>query len=129
MRITSPAGSKRTERSGAEFEQFVNDTSAALLRTAYLVAWDLTEAEDLVQECLLVLARRWPRVRSMEHPHAYARQVLINLALGGTKSYVRNSILDRDGWMVVSRTVRASTPFFSTIALVNRLSRRQSSMN
>ena len=35
-----------------------------LLRTAYLVVWDLAEAEDLVQESLMRVAKRWPRVRA-----------------------------------------------------------------
>ncbi len=64
-----------------DFEQFVADTAETLLRSAYLIAWDLAEAEDLVQECLLRIARRWPRVRKMEHPAAYARTVLVHLAL------------------------------------------------
>ncbi|MGD0380803.1 MAG: SigE family RNA polymerase sigma factor [Acidimicrobiales bacterium] len=64
-----------------EFERFVADNADALLRTAYLVVWDLAGAEDLVQECLFRVARRWPRVRSMDHPAAYARRVLVNLAL------------------------------------------------
>ncbi len=64
-----------------EFEVFVNDTAADLLRTAVLVTWDLSLAEDLVQECLLRVAKRWPRVRSMDYPLAYARKVLFNLAL------------------------------------------------
>jgi len=80
VKIRPAAGVNRSERRRAEFEQFVIESSPALLRTAYLVAWDLTEAEDLVQECLLAVARRWPRVRGMEHPHAYARRMLINLA-------------------------------------------------
>ena len=74
------------------------ESADALLRTAYLVAWDLTEAEDLVQECLLAVARRWPRVRRMEHPHAYARRVLVNLALDGTdrRARRRNELGHRD---------------------------------
>ncbi len=52
-----------------------------LLRAAYLIAWDFAEAEDLVQECLFRVARHWPRVRRMEHSGAYARKVLVNLAL------------------------------------------------
>ena len=52
-----------------------------LLRAAYLIVWDVAEAEDLVQECFLRLAHRWPRVRVMEHRRAYARKVLVNLAL------------------------------------------------
>ncbi len=57
------------------------DSVEGLLRAAYLIAWDFAEAEDLVQECLLRVADRWPRVRTMEHPAAYARKVLVNLAL------------------------------------------------
>jgi RNA polymerase sigma-70 factor (sigma-E family) len=66
-----------------EFEVFVRAAAADLLRAASLVTWDLPLAEDLVQECLLRVAKRWPRVRSMEYPLAYARKVLFNLALRG----------------------------------------------
>ena len=68
-------------RSGPEFDHFVTDSVDGLLRAAYLIAWDFAEAEDLVQECLFRIARHWPRVRSMEHPTAYARKVLVNLAV------------------------------------------------
>jgi RNA polymerase sigma-70 factor (sigma-E family) len=73
---------RRTERrSRQEFDRFVADAADGLLRSAYLVVWDFAEAEDLLQECLFKVARRWPRVRAMEQPVAYARKVLINLAL------------------------------------------------
>ena len=89
MRIR-PATGARAQRAKADFEQFVTASSDALLRTAYLVVWDPVEAEDLVQECLLAVARRWPRVRRMDHPHAYARRVLVNLALDGAKRRTRH---------------------------------------
>jgi RNA polymerase sigma-70 factor (sigma-E family) len=89
--------SQRHARQG-EFEQFVADTAGDLLRTAYLVVWDLAGAEDLVQECLFRVARRWPRVRSMDHPTAYARRVLVNLALDNATRRARHrSELDRSG--------------------------------
>lgn len=75
----------RTRRPRAEFDDFVAHSSEQLLRTAYLITWDLAEAEDLVQECLLRLARRWPRARRMNHPEAYARRILVNLALDGAR--------------------------------------------
>jgi RNA polymerase sigma-70 factor (sigma-E family) len=65
----------------ADFDRFVSDSTDTLLRTAYLIVWDLGEAEDLVQETLLDVARRWPRVRRMERPIAYARRILVNRAL------------------------------------------------
>jgi RNA polymerase sigma-70 factor (sigma-E family) len=89
VRIPSASGT-RAQRAKADFDQFVIVSSDALLRTAYLVVWDPGEAEDLVQECLLAVARRWPRVRKMDHPHAYARRVLINLALDGAKRRTRH---------------------------------------
>ena len=91
MRIRTASDRPRpSQRARADFEQFVTASSDALLRTAYLVVWDPVEAEDLVQECLLAVARRWPRVRRMDHPHAYARRVLINLALDGAKRRTRS---------------------------------------
>ncbi|HEY6526158.1 MAG TPA: SigE family RNA polymerase sigma factor [Solirubrobacteraceae bacterium] len=91
MRIRTASNRPRpSQRARADFEQFVTASSDALLRTAYLVVWDPVEAEDLVQECLLTVARRWPRVRRMDHPHAYARRVLINLAFDGAKRRTRS---------------------------------------
>jgi RNA polymerase sigma-70 factor (sigma-E family) len=72
---------RRQATSRAEFDRFVAESGEGLLRTASLMTWDTAAAEDLVQECLLRVARRWPRVRAMDHPRAYARTVLVNLAL------------------------------------------------
>ncbi len=73
-----------------EFENFVAGTAGDLLRTGYLVVGDLASAEDLVQECLFKVARRWPRVRAMDHPVAYARKILINLALDSAQKRGRH---------------------------------------
>jgi RNA polymerase sigma-70 factor (sigma-E family) len=69
------------DRRRADFDRFVTDHTEALVRTAFLIVWDLPEAEDIVQETLLEVARRWPRVRRMQHPLAYARRILVNRAL------------------------------------------------
>jgi RNA polymerase sigma-70 factor (sigma-E family) len=45
------------------------------------VVGDRAEAEDLSQETLAKVARRWPRIRRMENPYGYARQILFHLAL------------------------------------------------
>ena len=80
----------RPSRSREEFDHFVVDSVDGLLRAAYLIAWDFAEAEDLVQECLFRVARHWPRVRRMEYPTAYARKVLVNLALDGARRRTRD---------------------------------------
>jgi len=79
-----------------EFERFVESAAPGLLRTAAVITWDVTAAEDLVQECLFQVARRWPRVRAMDHPAAYARRILVNLAIGDAPKRERSrSELDR----------------------------------
>jgi RNA polymerase sigma-70 factor (sigma-E family) len=66
-----------------QFERFVHAVTDDLVRTAYLLTWDLAEAEDLVQETLLRVARRWKDVRSMDQPRYYARRILVNLVIDG----------------------------------------------
>jgi RNA polymerase sigma-70 factor (sigma-E family) len=78
-------------RTRDEFDRFVAESAEGLLRAAYLIVWDVSEAEDLVQECFFRLARRWPRVRTMEHPRAYARRVLVNLALDASGRHRRST--------------------------------------
>jgi RNA polymerase sigma-70 factor (sigma-E family) len=64
-----------------EFERFAAEVSGSLLFTGFQMTDNAKDAEDLVQETLLKVARRWNRVRSMDRPAAYARRVLINLVL------------------------------------------------
>jgi RNA polymerase sigma-70 factor (sigma-E family) len=80
----------RSDRRRAAFDQFMAESSGSLLRTAYLITADAGHSEDLVQECLFKVARRWSRVVSMDNPQAYARRVLINLALDGSKRRSRH---------------------------------------
>src|SRR5437588_6196238 len=73
----------------SDFDRFVASCVDDLLHTAYLIVWQEAEAEDLVQECLLKVARRWPRIRRMEQPRAYARRILVNLAVDGARGRAR----------------------------------------
>jgi RNA polymerase sigma factor (sigma-70 family) len=71
----------RNTATSREFERFAAEASDPLLRTGFLMTGNPKDAEDLVQETLLRVARRWNRVRLMDHPAAYARRVLVNLVL------------------------------------------------
>ena len=73
-----------------ELDRFVDENSDALLRTAYLMAGDLHDAEDLVQETLFKVASRWQRVSRMDNPVAYARRILVNLASHESPKRSRN---------------------------------------
>jgi RNA polymerase sigma-70 factor (sigma-E family) len=70
-------------------EEFVRSNAGDLVGFAYLITWNETDAEDLVQECLFVVAKRWHRVAEMDLPLAYTRRVLVNLALDGRQKRSR----------------------------------------
>src|SRR6516164_4021935 len=61
-------------RTHEDFDRFVDEACEPLLRAVYLIVRDASAAEDVVQETLLRVARRWPRVRRMRRPGAYARR-------------------------------------------------------
>jgi len=69
------------------FDRFAASTTGNLLRTTSLIVWDPSIAEDVVQECLLQVARRWSRVRRMEFPAAYARRIATNLAIAAAERH------------------------------------------
>jgi RNA polymerase sigma-70 factor (sigma-E family) len=104
-------------RARVEFERFVDGCAGELLRTAYLIVWDLAEAEDLVQDTLLRVARRWPRVRRMDQPAAYARRILVNLAIddGTRRSRRRDELEQPDGAALDIHTDEAATRAFGAL--------------
>ncbi|MDQ8705247.1 SigE family RNA polymerase sigma factor [Streptomyces sp. LHD-70] len=78
-------GGERAE----EFHAFFEQHYAALARLAHLLTGDADGADDLAADALLALWRRWDRVRAAEHPAAYARGVLANMARSRIRSAVR----------------------------------------
>jgi RNA polymerase sigma-70 factor (sigma-E family) len=82
----------RTNSDEDAFERLVAESSDRLVRTAFLLCSDLNEAEDLVQETWTRMARRWPRIKGMQHPTAYARRVLVNLAIDGQSTRARHRV-------------------------------------
>lgn len=68
------------------FEEFVTATAGRLLRTAVFLVYDRHLAEDLLQVTYERVARRWGRImRGGHQPEAYARRVLVNLAIDDHK--------------------------------------------
>jgi RNA polymerase sigma-70 factor (sigma-E family) len=59
-----------------EFTGWAAGVERQLLRSAYLLTGDLHRAQDLVQEALVKVALRWPRLRD-GNPTAYARTIVV----------------------------------------------------
>jgi RNA polymerase sigma-70 factor (sigma-E family) len=65
----------------ADFSTFVAASARRLLRGAYLITGDLTEAEDLLQSALERAYRRWPSIRRKDVPEAYVRKIIVTAAV------------------------------------------------
>jgi RNA polymerase sigma-70 factor (sigma-E family) len=75
-----------TGRLDDEFTRFVTARLGPLRRVAYLLCQDWQRADDLVQAAITRLYLRWDRARTMEHPDAYARTILVREFLGEQRS-------------------------------------------
>ncbi|MEV8099721.1 SigE family RNA polymerase sigma factor [Kitasatospora sp. NPDC085879] len=73
----------------AEFHDFFERHYAELARLAHLLTGEADAADDLAADAMVALWHRWDRVRGADHPVAYARGVVANLARGRVRSAVR----------------------------------------
>lgn len=73
----------------ADFHAFFEQHYAELARLAHLLTGEADAADDLAADALVALWRHWDRVRAADHPVAYARGVLANLARSRIRSAVR----------------------------------------
>ena len=75
----APGGRRRRrDRQADPFERFVADEGDSLFRLAVLLSTDVRAGEDLYQETLQRLARRWDGV---DDPAAWSRRVMHNLSV------------------------------------------------
>ncbi|MFG3496678.1 SigE family RNA polymerase sigma factor [Streptomyces sp. NPDC047886] len=78
-----------TDDAATEFHAFFERHYADLARFAHLLTGEADAADDLAADALLALWHRWDRVRAADHPAAYARGVVANLARSRVRSAVR----------------------------------------
>ncbi len=73
----------------AEFHDFFERHYAELARFAHLLTGETDAADDLAADALVALWQRWDRLRKADHPLAYARGVVANMARQRIRSAVR----------------------------------------
>ncbi|MCZ9347847.1 SigE family RNA polymerase sigma factor [Streptomyces sp. TRM76130] len=77
------------DAASVEFHDFFERHYAELSRLARLLTGEPDIADDLAADALLALWHRWDRVRAADHPVAYARGVVANLARTRVRSAMR----------------------------------------
>jgi RNA polymerase sigma-70 factor (sigma-E family) len=89
------------------FDEFVAASAGRLLRTAVFLVYDRYLAEDLLQITYERVARRWARILRGGRPEAYARTVLVNLAIDDHKRRKRRPEVPVGGANDVGRFANA----------------------
>lgn len=74
------AGRDEVVTAEIEFHDFVATRSAALFRGALALTGNRDAAEDLVQETLERVCRKWRTITAKDVPDAYVRRIMVNLA-------------------------------------------------
>lgn len=107
-----------TVDTGAGFDSFYGATARRIVRHAYALTGNLSDAQDIAQESFARAWQRWDTVRNCDSPEAWVRRVATNLAI---------SRFRRD------RTARAAAPLLiiqdvpgispDTVALIAALRR------
>ncbi len=102
-----------------EFTEWAVGCQRRLLRSAYLLTGDLHRAQDLVQEALVKVALRWPRLRE-GNPTAYARTIIVRDNVSWWRRRRETSVAiptdvaavssDADAALVVRRALARLTP-------------------
>ncbi|MFC5907732.1 SigE family RNA polymerase sigma factor [Streptacidiphilus monticola] len=73
----------------AEFNDFFERHYKELARLAHLLTGETDAADDIAADALVALWQRWDRLRKADHPLAYARGVVANIARERIRSTVR----------------------------------------
>jgi RNA polymerase sigma-70 factor (sigma-E family) len=83
-------------RSEVGFAGFVRENTPALLRTAYLLTGNGSQAEELVQDTLVRLYPKWARVAAADVPLAYVRRSLTNAYINQNRRASRREFAYED---------------------------------
>src|SRR4051794_29534027 len=77
IRFMTNLGVRMPVPENQDFEAFVRDAQARLVRVADLLTGDRGRAEDHVQHALIKLFLSWGRLRS-QSPEAYCRKIIVH---------------------------------------------------
>jgi len=61
-----------------DFTLWVREHQKAFLRAAKVICFDIQNAEDVVQEALADVYKRWGKIKNHENPEAYLMRVMIS---------------------------------------------------
>jgi RNA polymerase sigma-70 factor (ECF subfamily) len=104
------------DRGVIDFDEFYGAAARRIVRHAYALTGNISDAQDITQEAFARAWQRWDKVRNLDSPEAWVRRVATNLA---TSRFRRDRTARVAAWQLVAGPVPEVSP--DTVALVAAL--------
>jgi RNA polymerase sigma factor (sigma-70 family) len=81
-----------------EFTLWLRENQKAFLKAAKVICFDTQNAEDVLQEALADVFKRWSKIRSHENPEAYLMRVLVSKHADMRRKWLRRQQEKETSW-------------------------------
>lgn len=85
-------------RNEVEFTLWLREHQKEFLRAAKVICFDTQNAEDVLQEALADVYKRWSKIRSHENPQAYLMRVMISKHADMRRKWLRKKDEKETSW-------------------------------
>lgn len=81
-----------------EFTLWLRENQKAFLKAAKVICFDTQNAEDVLQEALADVYKRWKKIREHENPEAYLMRVLVSKHVDMRRKWLRKQEEKETSW-------------------------------
>ena len=81
-----------------EFTLWLRENQTSFLRAAKVICFDTQNAEDVLQEALADVYKRWSKVRAHENPEAYLMRVMVSKHADMRRKWLRRQQEKETSW-------------------------------
>jgi RNA polymerase sigma factor (sigma-70 family) len=85
-------------RDQVEFTLWLREKQSAFLRAARVICFDTQNAEDVLQEALADVYKRWAKIREHDNPDAYLMRVMVSKHADMRRKWLRKQQEKETSW-------------------------------
>ena len=85
-------------RDQIEFTLWLQENQKSFLRAAKMICFDTQNAEDVLQEALADVFKRWSKIREHENPEAYLMRVMVSRHTDMRRKWLRKQQEKETTW-------------------------------
>lgn len=87
-----------SQKDQVEFTLWLRENQKAFLKAAKVICFDTQNAEDVLQEALADVYKRWKKIREHENPEAYLMRVLVSKHIDMRRKWLRKQEEKETTW-------------------------------